>query len=128
MSSTATLSLEMMKECKKRAARIPEIAADILKQDKKAQIVICGDFNKQLPGISKALEGLEFTPALHYPTITHKQGGHLDQIFVKNMKVIEATLSKNFIDDISDHKCLKVNLKLQERTPAVQMRNMNSIR
>ena len=55
----------------KRAARISEIATDILKQDRKAQIVICGDFNKQLPGISKALEGLEFTPALHYPTITH---------------------------------------------------------
>ncbi len=74
------------------------------------------------------MEELEFTPALSYPTITHKQGGHLDQIFVKNMKVIDATLSENFIDDISDHKCLKVNLKLQERTPAVQMRNMNNSR
>jgi hypothetical protein len=31
---------------KNRAARIPEIAAEILKQDRKAQIVICRDFNK----------------------------------------------------------------------------------
>jgi endonuclease/exonuclease/phosphatase family metal-dependent hydrolase len=31
---------------KRRSARISEIAADILKQDRKAQVVICGDFNK----------------------------------------------------------------------------------
>ena len=74
------------------------------------------------------MEELQFTPALNYPTTTHKQGGHLDQIFVKNMKVMESTLSEDFIDDISDHKCLKVNLKLQERNPAEQMRNMNNSR
>ena len=31
---------------KNRAARISEIAADILKQDSQARIVVCGDFNK----------------------------------------------------------------------------------
>jgi hypothetical protein len=74
------------------------------------------------------LEELEFTPALNLLTTAHKQGGHIDQIFVKNMKVMESTLSEDFIDDISDHKCIKVNLKLQERTPVVQMRNMNNSR
>ena len=44
------------------------------------------------------------------------------------MKVMESTLSEDFIDDISDHKCLKVTLKIQERTLPVQMRNMNNIR
>jgi hypothetical protein len=39
----------------KRAARISEIVTDTLKFDRKAQIVICVDFNKLLPGISKAL-------------------------------------------------------------------------
>ncbi len=29
-----------------RAARIVEIASDILRQDKEAKIVVCGDFNK----------------------------------------------------------------------------------
>jgi hypothetical protein len=29
-----------------RAARIVEIASDILRKDKEAKIVICGDFNK----------------------------------------------------------------------------------
>ena len=33
-------------QIKKRAARISEIAADILKQDSQAKIVVCGDFNK----------------------------------------------------------------------------------
>ena len=79
-------------------------------------MVICGDFNKQLQGISKALDELGFTPALRFPTITHKQGGHLDQIFVRNNDIVEANTSENFLDDISDHKCLKVTLKLQERT------------
>jgi endonuclease/exonuclease/phosphatase (EEP) superfamily protein YafD len=79
-------------------------------------VVICGDFNKQLQGISKALEELGFTPALRFPTTTHKQGGHLDQIFAKNIDIVESTISENFLDDISDHKCLKVTLRLQERT------------
>ena len=29
-----------------RAARIVEIASDILRQDKEAKILVCGDFNK----------------------------------------------------------------------------------
>ena len=33
-------------QIKNRAARISEIAADILKQDSQARIVVCGDFNK----------------------------------------------------------------------------------
>ena len=33
-------------QIKNRAARIAEIAADILKQDSQARIVVCGDFNK----------------------------------------------------------------------------------
>ena len=57
---------------KRRAARISEMAEDILKQDRKAQVVICGDFNKQLQGISKALEVLGCTPALRFSTTTHK--------------------------------------------------------
>jgi hypothetical protein len=33
-------------QIKNRATRISEIAADILKQDSQARIVVCGDFNK----------------------------------------------------------------------------------
>ena len=80
-------------------------------------MVICGDFNKQLQGISKALEELGFTPALRSPITNHKQGGHLDQIFVKNIDFVELTISENFLEDISDHKCLKVTLKLKYCTP-----------
>jgi len=84
--------------------------------------------NSTLEVCSSSLNAEMELPELHYPTTTHKQGGHLDQIFVKNMKVIESTLSEDFIDDISDHKCLKVTMKIQERTPPVQIRNMNNIR
>jgi len=28
---------------------------------------------------------MKFVPAFKYPTVTHKQGGHLDQVFVRNL-------------------------------------------
>ena len=58
---------------------------------------------------------MKFTPAFNYPTITHKQGGHLDQVFVKNLQVTGAILNEGYYDQISDHKCLKVTLKVGER-------------
>ena len=99
---------------KKRAARISEIAEDIIRQDTKAQIVICGDFNKQLPEIGRALLKLKFTPAFDQSTVTHQQGGHLDQVFVRNMKITSAATSSGYYEGISDHKCLRVVLKLQD--------------
>ena len=58
---------------------------------------------------------MKFVPAFKYPTVTHKLCGHLDQVFVKNLQVTGAILNKDYYDQISDHKCLKVTLKIGER-------------
>ncbi len=48
-----------------------------------------------------------------------QEGGFLDQICAKNIGLVESTISENFLDNISDRKCLKLTLKLQEHTSPV---------
>ena len=43
--------------------RMLEIVTDMIKQDREVQIVVCGDFNKQLPHIAKELRKDGFTSA-----------------------------------------------------------------
>jgi endonuclease/exonuclease/phosphatase (EEP) superfamily protein YafD len=62
---------------------------------------------------------MKFVPAFKYPTVTHKQGGHLDQVFVRNLQLKNAMIIEGYYDRISDHKCLKVTVKLKERTPPI---------
>ena len=64
-------------------------------------------------------EGLShhnFEPAFPCGTETHRQGGHLDQVFARNMKVGAAVMNPGYREDVSDHKCLMlmVTLKLQD--------------
>ena len=44
-------------------------------------------------------------------------------MFTRNIKVVGAATSDGYQEDISDHKCLKVILKLEDLPPPVQMRN-----
>ena len=60
---------------------------------------------------------MKFVPAFKYPTVTRRQGGHLDQVFVKNLQLKSVMINEGYYDQISDHKCLKVTVKLKERTP-----------
>ena len=83
-----------------------------MKQDKNAKVIVCGDFNKQLPIVARELQKLKFTAAFNQGTVTHKQGGHLDQVFVKNLTIRSAATNNGYIDEVSDHKSLRVTLKL----------------
>ena len=77
-------------------------------------------YNKRLLSeVGRALGRLKFIPAFGEATTTHRQGGHLDQIFTRNLKVVGAAASEGYQDDISDHKCLKVILKLEDLLPPV---------
>ena len=62
--------------------------------------------------IVEQLGPLSFTAAVEPSTETHRQGGHLDQVFARNMSIGEVSLSPEYSDEVSDHKCLKVTLKL----------------
>ena len=65
--------------------RVAEIAKDVIKQDPNTPIVICGDFNNHMTYIAEKLGPLSFAAALNLSTETHRQGGHLDQVFIRNM-------------------------------------------
>jgi endonuclease/exonuclease/phosphatase (EEP) superfamily protein YafD len=91
---------------------VAEIVRDIIRQDPSAPIVVCGDFNNHMTYIVEKLGPLNFTCALEPSTETHKQGGHLDQVFARNMTIGEVMLGPDYSDEVSDHKCLRVTLKL----------------
>jgi endonuclease/exonuclease/phosphatase family metal-dependent hydrolase len=99
---------------KERAMRVAEVVRDIIKQDPNAPIVVCGDFNNHMTYIVEQLGPLSFTAAVEPSTETHRQGGHLDQVFARNMTFGEVNLSPGYSDEVSDHKCLNVILKLQD--------------
>jgi endonuclease/exonuclease/phosphatase (EEP) superfamily protein YafD len=92
---------------KDRAVRVTEIVRDIIKQDPSTPIVVCGDFNNHMAYIVEQLGYLSFTAAVDPSTETHRQGGHLDQVFVRNMTIGEVVLSPGYSDEVSDHKCIK---------------------
>ena len=98
-------------DLKDRAKRIVDIAKDIVKQDPHAPIVICGDFNNHIASVCESLTQCNFAPAITCGTETHRQGGHLDQVFTRNIDVVNAVVSNDYDNEISDHKCLKVTLR-----------------
>jgi hypothetical protein len=61
----------------------------------------------------RELHILNFTRALDPNTITHKYGGHLDQIFVRGVDITNALFNDGFDREVTDHKCLMVTLKLK---------------
>ena len=64
--------------------------------------------------VCEALTPCKFAPAIACGTETHRQGGHLDQVFTRNVEVVNAVVSGDYDNDISDHKCLKVTVKLKQ--------------
>jgi endonuclease/exonuclease/phosphatase family metal-dependent hydrolase len=63
---------------KERAKRVTDIVRDILRQDAKAAVVVCGDFNNHMTQITQELTKCGFKAALSHDTITHTHGGSLD--------------------------------------------------
>ena len=72
---------------------------------------MCGDFNNHIATVCESLTRCNFAPAITCGTETHRQGGHLDQVFTRNIDVVNAVVSNDYDNEISDHKCLKVTLR-----------------
>ncbi len=96
-----------------RAKRVTDIIKDIIKQDADAAIVVCGDFNNHIHHMYREMHFLKFTFAYDRHTTTHKMGGHLDQIFARGVDITNAVMNDGFDSGVTDHKCLKVSLKLK---------------
>jgi endonuclease/exonuclease/phosphatase (EEP) superfamily protein YafD len=90
--------------------RIADIVRDIIRQDLNAPIVVCGDFNNHMDLIVEQLRPLQFDAEIEPGTETHRLGGHLDQVFARNMTFGAVTMSPEYSDEVSDHRCLKVTL------------------
>ena len=98
---------------KERARRITEIVDDIYRQDANASVVVCDDFNNHMKHMQTELVRKGFSWAMDPRTITHKLGGHLDQIFTKGVDITNALVNDGFDSGVTDHKCLMVTLKLK---------------
>ena len=92
--------------------RVVDIIRDIIRQDPSTPIVVCGDFKNHMTYIVEQLGPLQFSAAVEQGTETHRQGGHLDQVFARNMEIGKVVLSEGYSDEVSDHKCIRVTLKL----------------
>ena len=99
---------------KDRAKRVLDIIRDVIRQDPNTPIVVCGDFNNHIVTMCEGLSLHNFEPAIPCGTETHIRGGHLDQVFVRNMKLGAVVMNPEYREDVSDHKCLMVTLKLRD--------------
>jgi hypothetical protein len=96
-----------------RAKRVTDIVKDIMKQDAEVAIVVYGDFNNHIHHMFREMHFLNFTLAYDKHTTTHKMSGHLDQIFARGVGITNAVMNVGFDIGVTDHKCLKVSLKLK---------------
>ena len=81
---------------KDRAKRVTDIVRDIIKQDANAAVVVCGDFNNHIHHMYQQMHGMGFEHAMDPRVITHKLGGHLDQIFAKGVDITNAVVNDGF--------------------------------
>ena len=101
-------------ELKERTKRVTDIIRDIIRQDITAPIIVCGDFNNHMKMMSNVLSRCNFAAAIATGTETHRQGNHLDQVYARNIDIVAAGVSDGYDEEISDHKCLKVTLRLKQ--------------
>ena len=57
----------------------------------------------------EALAKLGFGPALEPGTTTHKEGNHLDQLWVRNLEILNVAMA-DLNNDISDHHQIMVRI------------------
>jgi hypothetical protein len=69
------------------------------------------NFNNHIVEVGAALAHSNFAAAIESGTETYRQGGHLDQVFTRNIEVVNAVVSSGYDNHISDHKCLKITLR-----------------
>ena len=94
----------------KRADTVVNLAKDIIRQDPTAKIMQGGDLNGQLNKLHTFLTMAGFTPALRAKTPTHREGNQLDQLWVRNLTIVNAIVADP-IDQVSDHNLIQVKME-----------------
>ena len=72
--------------------------------------MIGGDLNGQLNKMHTYLRQAGFTPALREKTPTHREGNQLDQLWVRNLTIVNAIVADP-IDQVSDHNLIQVKME-----------------
>ena len=92
-----------------RASKTVTIVKDIIGQFADAKIILAGDLNGHVGMMNEALSKLGFTPALEPGTATHMAGNHLDQLWARNLEILNVALADRN-DAISDHHQVMVRI------------------
>ena len=66
-----------------------------------------GDVNAQREKMNTELVRRGFTPSIAEGTPTHRDGNHLDQVWVRNLTLVKAVLAER-VDKVSDHNLVKI--------------------
>ena len=94
----------------KRADIVVALVMSIIRQDAAAKIIIGGDLNGQLQKVHTALMLASFSPALKAGTVTHREGNQLDQLWTRNVTILQ-DLVGDLVDQVSDHNPILVKLE-----------------
>jgi endonuclease/exonuclease/phosphatase (EEP) superfamily protein YafD len=86
------------------------LATGIIRKDPAAKIILGGDLNGQLNKLHTYLKQAGFTPALRERTPTHREGNQLDQLWVRNLTIVNAIVADP-IDQVSDHNLIQVKME-----------------
>ena len=88
----------------------------MIKQDRNAGILIGGDINGQLENLHSQLAKIGFRAGLEQGSLTHRDGGMLDQIWARNLIIKNALISESQDPDVTDHSCIKVTVGIPTAT------------
>ena len=69
-----------------------------------------GDLNGQLKKVHTSLMLAGFTPSLREKTVTHREGNQLDQLWTRNLVILNAVVADN-IEKVSDHSPILVTME-----------------
>jgi hypothetical protein len=93
----------------KRAEKAVVTVKDMIRQFADAKIIVAGDLNGHVTLIHESLTKLGFFPALEPGTPTHRDGNHLDQLWVRNLEITAVALADRN-DSVSDHHQIMVRI------------------
>ena len=94
----------------KRADTVITLVKDIVRQDPAAKVIVGGDLNGQLRKLHASLMLAGFTPVLRERVATHKDGNQLDQMWTRNLVILNAIVDAP-IDQVSDHSLIQVKME-----------------
>ena len=93
-----------------RAHKVIQLTKDIVRQDSTAKIIVGGDVNGMFSRVNTHLQVAGFKPALIQGTPTHREGNQLDQIWTRNVAILNAIVADS-IDQVSDHRLIQVRME-----------------